>query len=118
MNIDACDLGSEGLGAVVDALPDGVRRCATTLDVFCTDNGVVSAHDDTFVRERVLPAVRASRRLTMLLLADDDTDAAALPAVREVHGLVYLCDVVLCKAPALVYRPPMHRSLVGEFIGQ
>jgi hypothetical protein len=88
VNIDGCDLGRQGLGAVVDALPDGVRRCATTLDVFCTDNGVVSAHDDTFVRERVLPAVRASRHLTMLLLADDDTDAAALPAVREVHGLV------------------------------
>jgi hypothetical protein len=49
--------------------------------VVCTDSGV----DDAFVRERVLPAVRASRRLTTLLLVDDDTDAAALPAVREAH---------------------------------
>jgi hypothetical protein len=88
VNIDACNLGSEGLGAVMDALADGVRRSRATLDVFCTDNGVVGDDDDTFVSERVLPALRASTRLTTLLLADDDTDAAALPAVREAHELV------------------------------
>jgi hypothetical protein len=59
-DLSSCNLGDDGLGPLFDALPAHTRLRALT----CHDNGLSEA----FVRDRVLPAVRASRSLRQLTL--------------------------------------------------
>jgi hypothetical protein len=78
LDVSECNLGDDGLGPLVDALPGKTRLFNLT----CPDNGVSEA----FVRDRLLPAVRANSSLRELILQ--------LPweSAREAEALVQSRD--------------------------
>jgi hypothetical protein len=78
LDVSRCNLGDEGLGPLVDALPANTRLYT----LICYENGVSEA----FVRDRLLPAVRANTRLGILNLQlewDSAREAEALVHARN-----------------------------------
>jgi hypothetical protein len=74
LNVYHCMLRDAGLGPLVDALPHNTHLCTLR----CDGNGITEA----FVRERLLPAVRANTSLRWL-------DAGESGAAKEVAALVH-----------------------------
>jgi hypothetical protein len=78
LNVSSCDLGDAGLGPLFDALPANTHLRKLN----CVDNALT----DAFMREQLLPAVRANTSLVELCLNDDDNycdEAAEAMAIVE-----------------------------------
>jgi hypothetical protein len=75
--VSECNLGDEGLGPLFDALPAHTRL----RKLFCDRNGMSEA----FVRDRLLPAVRANRSLRELELQLPWDSAREAEALVEAH---------------------------------
>ncbi len=78
LDVAECNLGDEGLRPLFDALPANTLLCT----LVCHGNGVSEA----FVRDRLLPAVRANSSLRVLSLQlpwDCAREAEALVQARN-----------------------------------
>ncbi len=80
LDVSACDLGDEGLGPLFDALPANTHL--RTLD--CTHNNLTAA----FMRDVLLPAVRANASLQELLIVERYLNNAVDDSARAAEALV------------------------------
>jgi hypothetical protein len=78
LNVRGCNLGDDGLGPLVDALPANTHLRKLT----CGGNNLSEA----FVRERLLPAVRANSSLRELQARLSDADTRDVKALLERRG--------------------------------
>jgi hypothetical protein len=84
LNVSGCLLGAYGLGPLVDALPANTHLHT----LHCSDNDVSGA----FVRDRLLPALRANTSLRSLPAFIDEESDAAHQAVALVESRGALAD--------------------------